>query len=233
MKNIRDFKVTQIRLFRSDEIPFRSLFGPSAENRLRSEFRLKRLPVPPGLGIPGMTNLVFVNGEYATGRRTVFIDHLAIEERRVVVTVTGSSEDCDSVFSHLRGVLKQIDFRNPPPEYRPLLVVQESACVVELDASLTKLFSNSPIERIMDSVSSAVDSYGCSVNLFPSSVHVRVKYESPPAELATNHIALVEKDIVIELRAGTSIEENTYFISSPMSSDNHLKLIRAVEEAFR
>lgn len=232
MKNIRDFKVTQTRLYKADEIPFRTLFGTSAENRLRSEFRLSRLPVPPNLSPLGQVSLFFINGEFAVGSRVVFIDQLAIEKRRIILTVTGSSHDCDSVYARLKDVLREVETRIPPFDYEPLVVAQESACVVELDAPISGLFSESRVEKLVHVASSITDSHGCQLRLFPSSVRIRVKYEVLPAKLGNGHINLVEKDIIIELREGTSLEENTYFIASPNSSESHLKLIEAIENAF-
>jgi hypothetical protein len=71
-----------------------------------------------------------------------------------------------------------------------------------------------------------------SIMVWPTALRLRVSYLDVPAKFKANSINVVDKEIRIEQRRNTAIDQNTYFISSPNSSDIHMKLIAQLEEVF-
>jgi hypothetical protein len=186
---------------------------------------------PPAVPDPA-GGIGFISCDLEQEASPISIEQVVIESRRITIAVNASSEHCIYVFTRLIELLREIDQRPLKPEFKPLIMTEETTTVVQLDFPITILFKASQVSAFSDKLGSIVNNYGAKAAIWPNGVKFRISYLNPPSILKANNIDLVDREIRIEQRVNTAVEENTYFIISPNSSDIHMKLIAKLEEIF-
>jgi hypothetical protein len=234
MNKLLSLSVVQLRVFRVDEIPFSSLQLESSTQKIQKAFGFKQTGPINTLFIAEVAGgIAFRAGEFPSGSTTTVVDQIIIEPRRILISVSGSSETADQVFAHLREVMREIDQRSERPALEPLVLTQETTTIMQLDFPITALVAGTPLEAFQTGVNSLIDSQGSRVRIYPSSIHFRVSYDDLPESLKASNITLADKDIGVEIRAGTAVQERTFFITSPNPSSKHIDLVSLFEKTFR
>ena len=230
MKEIRDLKVTQIRIFPIDELPFESLLRPSAIKQIASIFNFNTPPVfPEGFPVE-IPSILFRNGEFTYENQTTLIEQASIERRRLITSLAGNSTVSDAFFVELKDNFAKLDLRNINRNYEPIITTEETQCIVQLDFPITDLFKNSPIGKFAPLLRKKSLCHECDITAIPFSIKFRISYLNIPDVIKQHRITLTDKDFIIEQREKTSIEENLYWTSSPTPSDGHLELIKEFEK---
>jgi hypothetical protein len=234
MKRIDSLHVLQVRVFRTDEIPMSTVRLENSIHKTQTLFSFKQcLPLQPPLAADPQGAIAFMSGEFTFEGRTYEIDRLVIEPRRVLIGIAAPSTVASAAFEKLKTLIIEIDPRTPKPGYDPLVLTEETTTVVHLDFPITNLFADQRYTKFLAELPSMRNHSGAKTVVVPSSVHFRVSYRDLPEILAKNKVTLLDKDIAIELRVGTDVSENVYFITSPTSTDAHLVLISFIEDSFR
>lgn len=138
-----------------------------------------------------------------------------------------------SAFEKLKDLILEVDQREAKPAYDPLVMTEETTTVAHLEFPITSLFAGDACSSLVAGFASRTENHGAMTRIVPSSIRFRVSYEDLPESFRRNSISLLDKDIAIELRANTAIEENVYYMCSPNSSDVHLGLIALLEDIFK
>jgi hypothetical protein len=234
MKRLDSLHVVQLRLFRTDEISLSDLRLESSVQRIQRLFSFKQvLPVQPPLSADPQGAIAFISGEIKQGEKSYEVEKLIIEPRRIIIAVASTSAVAQSVFDELKALILEVDQREAKPVYDPILMTEETTTVVHLDFPITSLFAGEAFSNLIAGFASRTANHGAKTRIVPSSLHFRVSYEDLPDSLKRSNISLLDKDIAIELRVHTAVEENAYFVTSPNSSDVHLGLIALLEDVFR
>jgi hypothetical protein len=232
MKRIMSMRVTQIRIFRSDEIPFAQLQSGVASQKLAQALGLQLFAPPqpvPGLPIP---QVIYGTGQLKENEKITVIEQLAFDERRIVLMIAGDSRTCNKVFEVVRKIIIEIDQRQEKPAYEPLILSEETMTILKLDFPITKLLKDGSLETFGKDLTTRVENLGAKAQAFVSSVHFRIHYDDLPDLLKKQGISLLDKEVAIEWRQQSAVDDNIFFITSPNSSDDHLQLIQHLEELF-
>jgi hypothetical protein len=231
MKRIDSLTVAQLRIFKTDELPFNSLRLGASVQKIRTEFAFKHITNIPAPMTPDLLGAIgFVAGEVKTEAGATVIESLVIESRRVLLTIHGPSEVANQTFDRLRGMIREVDQRENKPELVPLIVTEDTTTVVHLDHPILSLLTGCPLEQLVGGLDSKIEKHGARVRIYPASFRLAVAYDHVPDSLKLNNITLADKVISIELRMGTAVEDNIYFISSPNPSTIHLQMVTFLEE---
>jgi hypothetical protein len=224
-------RVTQVRIFRQDDLPWAQILSGAIHPRLAQVLELK--PVLPPQPVPGLpVGLIFMAGQFKLADKVIVVEHLLFDERRIILTVVGDSKESNKAFDLLRELLAEIDPRQDKSAYEPLILSEETTTVAELDFGITRMLKGSQLEIFEKDLPRRVETLGAKALPFLSSIRFHIHYDELPESLKQQSITLLDKDVVIEWRQQTSLADNTFFISSPNSSDAHLELIRQLEKAF-
>lgn len=231
MKQIYDLKVTQIRIFPADELPFRSLHRNTAMSKMSNTFKLKPNPqmyfeISPTV----VPNINLNNGEYDYNDRSYLIDYLIIEDRRIIIRMTANSDIVNNFFEELRRLLIDIDIREKKPNYEPLIRVDETQCIAKFDFSFEDILQHTKLSDFPKYLAKKVQSYGSKLEIVPNALRFRLKYLSIPEILRKHDITLIDKDFIIERRDRFPYEEQVYFTYSPTDSTTHLEILKELEK---
>ena len=227
MKQPRELRVLQIRVFETDVLGYASFRVQQALHEIRSRYGFGTAPGPD---LAVSAPLLFAFGKFVHDGTDYLINTLIIEDRRVLLDLTAGSEVCSAFFEDLREVLCGLDLRKPSTPYEPMLRVEETTCVAEFDFELDQLLSN-PLREFAGDLNAAVQLQDTSVLLVPSIIRFSIRYMDVAEELKRHQVSLLDKDFRIELRANTDPADRVYFTHSPLDSDTHLRLVRDLEQA--
>ncbi|MEL7556577.1 MAG: hypothetical protein AAGU26_10375 [bacterium] len=223
MVKIRDLLVTQVYIFKSEELPDASIESITSINNIKEHYQFQTI-VPPNNKI-----VIYNNGIYTFQDRIYVIKSLTIEARRIIFTISGISEIADSFFSDLLALLIPFDNYNSSKRYLPLIKTEETTTIVELSHSFSQLINNSSIAAFVKQLPELIDSKGCTLQVMPIGMRIKISYLNIPENYSSNSIRLSEKELTIEHRINTPESDNTFFIKSPNASSAHLHLLDVLD----
>jgi hypothetical protein len=233
MGELIGIRVSQVRIFSPDELPFNHLRLDANIKRISKEFSFRQAmmlgPQQTGDLLGGVT---FFGGTIISDSGQSVIEQIIIESRRVIIAVAGDSTAADSVFGRLKDLLKEFDQRQNKPLVEPIVTTQDTTTIMRLQFPISKIFSMGSLGAFTKELDTKVEQPLAKARIFPSSIKFRVSYYDIPESFKAKNVELLDKEIVIEYRVGTAIEENTYFISSPSRSDIHLEMVEFLEHTF-
>ena len=231
MKNIRELRTTQIRIFPTDEIHFQSLQRQTAINKIKEKYKLKNIITPTIPEIPSIEIqkiLIFTNGEFVYKNKTYLVDRLVIENRRIIITMASHSEIADEFYTDLRNLLIELDLRDAKSNYNALVKSEETTCVAKLDFYLYQLFERNFINNFQQTLLNKIESHGCKIEIVPNVVRFKINYLNEPELYRKNKITFADKEFILEVRERTSYEDRIYFTSSPTDTKTHLELLSEI-----
>ena len=229
LKDITDLKVTQIRVFPVDVVPLGMITTKSCIEKIRGDLSVSQIESPPF--IEGIGPIIFLRGEIKEGNRIIVINRIAVEHRRIILEVVGTSKETDHVYDVLLSSIASVTDIDSGRLRVPLLIAETTQCVATLDFHFESLFNNSFIELLNNRVRKEATNKIAKGSVRPLVAEVEISYQIKDKTLIKNSISMSPKKFTIAPRAGTPLEARRYFLSSPFDSDTHLNLVRGLEEA--
>lgn len=227
--DISGLTVEQTRVFNLDAVPFRFIFTPVVVNKIVEKYRSGISPEPSQKGIP---SLQFNGGEFFLGKKIIPVNSFTIEERRVVLSIVGTSVEADHFFEDVKKTIIET-LGSSANFYDPIVKVDQSSCFVTLDAGIQKFFESSFISFCNKSLPSYNNLPEVQVETHPFSLRIELNFKVNNPELLRSNITVGPKYLVIEKRLQTRPDENMYFVSSPFDTATHMKLIKDLESALK
>lgn len=233
MYQINSLTVTQIRIFKVDELSYQAFQMPSGSAAIRVAFNFQQVtPVSPPIVPDPQGALLFTNGEFSDGVLKAGIPQLQIEPRRITLIINATSETANKAFEALKGLLMGIDPRVDKPSYEPIFMTEETTSTVKLDFSVDRFFESKPLNELTRGIKDLTTGFGSQFSLTPSGIKFQVTYGELREDLKAQAVIQLPKEIRIELRNQTRPEDMLYFVQSPNPSDKHLELLNHIESTF-
>jgi hypothetical protein len=232
MDPIRFISVTQVRVFKADELAISFSRSPHVLAKIQQDFgfaKAGQAEAPVSFDPNG--GLVFNDGEHEYMGQRYLVQQLLIESRRIIINYAGPSIASSAFFSEIIERLKPFDQFAEGKDYKPLILTEETSSVQKLSFPFTSVFSTGPLQSFVSSLENHVDPAGCKVTALPSSIKFKISYSEGPEEVLKAGVQIMDKELLIEPRFQTPLDECVYFIKSPNSSDEHMKLIGLLEES--
>lgn len=229
MKEITDLTVTQIRVFAVDVVPLSKINTKSCIEKIRGDLSVSQIESTPFIG--GIGPIIFLRGEIKEENRVIVINRIAVEHRRIILEVVGTSKETDHVYDVLLSSIASVADIDLGRLQIPLLIAETTQCVATLDFPFESLFSNSFIELLNSRVKKEATSKIAKGSVRPLVAEVEISYQIKDETLIKHSISMSPKKFTIAPRTGIPLEARRYFLSSPFDSDTHLNLVRDLEEA--
>jgi len=239
MKNVRELAVVHIWLFPVDAIPLNDISSPSGIDAIEEAFKFEQSGIGsplPGLGgVPSLLpGLSWIRGEYNGEKdRRVVINSLDIQRRRIVLRISGTSDQADSVYEHLKSVISRINREIGESLNQVVYKAEESSCIVTLDFDFKQIFEPSVSSFLETKVREAASTSIVSAKVQPVRFVSTITYEVGDATVVEHGIRINPKEFIIEPRADTPLSEHRYLTKSPFRSDIHLEIVQDFEALFK
>ena len=222
---ISNLTVEQIRVFNIDGMPSRFMITPSVVNKITERYHSAIGATPLQPGIP---SLHFNGGEFIH-KRIIPINSITFEERRILLSVFGNSEEADLLFEDIRKTVS--DILGPSNNFlAPLIKSDQTSCFTTFKADLNQYFSNPFLEFCGKNLPKFNKIPKTKITAQPFSLRIEISYKVNDPALNESNISIFPKHLVIERRLQTPLERNMYFVSSPFDSNTHLNLIKELQE---
>ena len=245
MKNIRELSVLQIRLFPVDTIPsIQPLYSILAETIGRTfQFQgygnsevipgFGGLPMPPIL--PGQPlSLDFQGGRFQIDDRGIlFINSLSIEGRRIILQVSGTSEQADSLFESIKAIMISIWPTSELGLSEIVYKAEETTCIADLDLDFSSLFRAKLLSFLEGRLADVISNQRVDANVQTSGLKVKVAYQVKDPSISGHGITLNNKDVIIEPRVNTPYDAGIFFTKSPLPTNQHFMFLEEFEALFK
>ena len=223
MKDVKILSTAQVRIFPTDAIPLTKLMIAKHREIINSLFKFEKAEPITRAGNTGMSFLV---GSYGT--KPLLVEEITIEERRIITRVQGTTKEATSVYEEIKKVLEQI---NEGRSIKELLCTHETASSVVLSVPFERVFSQPFSDFLNKLAGKHIGLPWAEHYLAPIGLRFRIQYKLTDDTLVKNYIALAPKELVIEPRSQSALEDQLYWITSPTDTDTHFKLIDDFEKS--
>lgn len=222
MKDVELLEVKQTRVYAADQLPFHSFIFPPIGAAFKERFGWTELSMEG-------TEVALGPGFFPSKDRTeaIVIRRLQMGERRIIVSVTGSSEQAHQVYQGIVDCLAELTGR---AEWKaaPAVFVEETTAVATLDFDWSKLLNPALAPFVRSAIEATSGEHG-RARIKAFSMGFKIAYE--PGRMAQDiGISISEKLLTIEPREGAAPSDRRFFSRSPTSSDTHIGLLKQLEE---
>jgi hypothetical protein len=225
---IMDLRSTLIDLFSVDAFDFLALMLDSFSTTIINKYGCVKLNVPPPSGGVG---IVFSLGKVEIDGKIKVIDRIVIEERRIIITIGGSSNEARVVMNDIIMLIVSFETRHEIRPLSPILEIDESQYTVQLSIDFPRFISGSMAENVPKSISSQTNIAPASMRaiISPVGLRYRIRYQGENDVLRSDSITMVDKYLTIEAREGISLDARIFFASAPVKSEVLLDLLHSFE----
>jgi hypothetical protein len=189
------------------------------------QFQIRAVATPPAIfGPPESTSppgAVFQNGQLAApGQPLVGVRAINIDARRVVVEVSGNSDDTERVFTHLQEALGSLNTEDGKPVLGEVERRRDmTELVVRMGVTLDALIAPS----LMREVGARTSKGEVAIPVVALHVH--------PASGEYRGVQAGDPVYVLQKRAGTPVDSALWYSSAPLATSAHVEFLRTIETA--
>ena len=185
--------------------------------------------IEPPFPIPAVQ---FGVGKIENKGKEFIIDRLSIEERKIIVTLGGTSSDAHDVLNTIITLVESVETRHAFTTIEPIIEVQESSCIAKMNFSFDSIFTGSQVGNIKgdcDGIEKKAPD-GFIVDIFPTVLRFKIAYKGLNEKLDKNHITLNEKLLSLEVREGTNLEDKIVVASGPFDTTDLISILTNLEK---
>lgn len=228
MKNVTDIHVTQVRLFGPGVLPMGAIRSQGVRDALKESFSFESVLSQPDDGI------LFRNGAVSFDNdELIVISSLNFAERRLVISVEGTSESATKVYQTITDYLSQIDTSGRVIKQGPIVLTEETSCVATMGFDWSALFPGpfaNLVEEDLRKIASGKGAGEATVNTVRVSVELRFETSE---EIKQHSILFSNKSFTIEPSPQEPLANRRYLVKSPLDSEAHLGLLKRIERTFK
>lgn len=225
----KSMTITQILIFDYDQIPLRKLISRRNLTELGSLFEFSNAQVAEDIS-EGKKAVILDGGTLENETEPVAIPRVVVEERRILLSVDGSSKQADQVYEHLGKFLAALAGLEATEFQEFRHKSEESEVVAELDFAFERLVSNPVWEFMRTEIPAAASTEIFSTSTVPAHFSFFVEYQPTDEWLSSHRISLARKEFSLEPRIGHPLEEQIYFSKAPLDTEAHLSLLGRIED---
>lgn len=171
----------------------------------------------------------FQYGAFQDETTEVPVESLQIEERKMVITIEGTTNDAEKVYEKIRDILKNVAGKNQPHFLAPLLISHESVISSILNFSIDKIIAEPIFNHITMRLPTKISSEKVDVFISLNSVNFDFNYLTKDPSLLDSKITIVSKSLSISAIPGRPITEKTFLSKAPLDTDTHKELLETLE----
>lgn len=217
MKDVRNLQAGLVAIYPPAAFPVAKVTAGSRAEAVVNTFAFGAAEMSP------VGEAIFQRGRMLTEDEEIVIPSLRFDDRRVLLTVAGTSAQADLVVNALEDI-----FFSGEARLEPIVVVYEASCTAVLDIDWQALFNSSLANFIETRLRSEARTHGIEPRIAIAGLAINLAYETP-ADLAEHSISLSPKNFSIGLAPKTPPSERRFVSASPMRTEDHLSLLESLE----
>ena len=219
--------IHQVYLLRFDEVPLLKLLHPAGLQPLSALFGFAQAGVVQDQSGTPVINLQL--GAFREGDIELPILRLAIEERRILLDLEGTSDQADKVIARLAEHLRVLSGRADDAFLRPVVKAQESEVVSRLNFQWDQLLSRQLTDFVARYLHTATKSEHATSSAKLGQIMFVIQYETEGLALDDQRVLLSRKEFIIAPRPGYLPTERVYYSKAPVDTSSHTALLHHLE----
>jgi len=217
------YGATVLPVLQEDIYPKHGFVLQELVNVIVETYNFVQFPAASAIASPlAGQKITFTSGGYVTENHAIAINRLDIMPDGMLVTAH-STLDADLILEHLLTVLhRRLGFKKC--DFSKMQKLHHGSVVVEFKKSIEAFIKpfNKMREVINDVYNNKIESHILKLVFAPDPLLAQPKI---PAQLP------VPNEFIIERRIGTPLEQNRYFSSAPLSTEEHIHILERIEKA--
>lgn len=229
--NIKELKVTQVRIFPLDYIPYAHLMRSDFIEHMKGKYKFRKHEMPFEFFQEGTPNvLAFLGGRYVLEETKIIITRLHFDNRRIIFEVSSPTEIANKIFTAIIEDIKQFEPAGTFEASTLSFQSEETSCLLTLDVDFMNIYSRKMRTFIKKTFTPLLKNKYLEIR--PKSMSFEVVFEPDKALMKQYRISLSPKTLVIEPRDGEALEKRIFLTKSPFDSNTHFKLLEEFEKTF-
>jgi hypothetical protein len=210
------------RLFTPDTTPWSQLTAPSNLARLREKYKFAQMVQPDQLpGVPAQLQVIFANGEYQHDQELIGIQSLSVEPNVIQFQVSAGTQGADYFFADLTTFLQEL---RPEPKIEEYKKTYQTIAVTRLNVPFEEIFSTGFVKFLNNRVKPSLRLPDGEPHIRLASLSWLVTYRAESADTM-----YLPKQLTIEPRFGSKMDDQIYYTMSPTDSETHIGLLEDFE----
>jgi hypothetical protein len=228
MKQIRELRAVQIRIFPPDYIPYGYILRNDFVEYMSEKYKFNSKEIPFE-NMPGETPKIldFKSGEYKVDGKRIIINRLVFEDRRIVTETLSTSKEAAKLFTIISRDIKKFKIEGNFKASDTVYFGNETFCIASLDIDYMDVFSDKFKNFLSD------DFLPCLENepfeIYPKSIRFEVSFKTND-DLMKKRVTLSPKRLIVEPKTDHSLDEKVFSTSSPCDTDTHFKILELFEK---
>lgn len=228
---IKELKVTQVRIFPLDYIPYAYLMRSDFIEHMKGEYKFRKHEMPFEFFQEGVPNILgFLGGRYVFEEKKIIITRLHFDNRRIIFEVSSPTEIANRIFAAIIEDIKQFEPAGTFEVSNLSFQSEETSCLLTLDVDFMNIYSRKMRTFIKKSFTPLLKNKYLEIR--PKSMSFEVDFEPDKALMKQHRVSLSPKTLVIEPRDGESLDKRIFLTKSPFDSNTHLELLGEFEKTF-
>jgi hypothetical protein len=230
MREVSNLKVTQIRIFHADELPFSRLRSKEITTAIQDRFSFGPIQEAIAIAQGPIPAFGFEHGVLSLDEEEtpIAISRLMFDPRRIILTVEGGSEQADRVIREMESVVSGakggVDLAK-----KPELIYQETTCDVTMDVGFHAIWSGGMAGFLEAEMFQSLSLEDAKALMGTPTLQIQVLYQITSSDLIASQITLNPATVTVAAKAGVPLKARRFTISSPTDSKTHLTLIEHLE----
>lgn len=234
MKILRS-RSTKIVLVKQNQIPITKAANTKYVNdlvKIHSFAAVNQLQDPATGNLLGIN---FNNGLYVTeSGREISIENLTIESRKINIQVESSSESADAFYDIVKKYLFNLAEITQEDFLVPVVAVDETELISELQFFPHDLFSKLLYEQISDNLLTKASNEIANARLGTAAISFALDYDPIDFALVSdNRLNITRKEFGIQVAAGYGVEDRVYASKAPLSTEKHIQFLEDLERILK
>ncbi len=220
MKQVRNLRSERVAIYPPSVIPLNRIFAGSYRALLAKAFAFDTIA-------PSGEEIEFRSGAIDIGGSEIIVLSLKFDDRRVVFTIEGTAEDADRLADEIASIIFEGD---EVPE--PLIVVPATDCIATLEFDWTAIYSTQFVSFLEGHILPAASKGDAKPKVSAAVTQFHLKYQTP-ADLDEQAVVLSPATLTIGPEPRRPLSDRRYTTGSPTRSEEHLRLLEALESAMQ
>lgn len=223
MDDVQSITVKQIRIYAPGIIPAVALRSTVGAEMVRKRFGFREIASAPTGEITYFSGLALVDEKIVKE-----INFLEIGPQKTAWEVLGESALANNLN---RSFIEIAAAFNPSvADAEPLLLTQETSCVVRLPFSWKDMISERLAGAVED-IRPRFDLPIASTRIAAMTLRFAIQYDVNDLRIKEWGIGVLDKTLTFEPLLGVPLDERLFTVASPLDSESHLALVRDLEKA--
>ncbi len=225
MEDLQDLISQVVRLYPPGSIPMNTILAAGGVRVIEAAFKFNSFAMVES----GGGAMQFTHGHLvaADDHKTIILN-ATIEERRIMLTVLGTSAEADDAIDAICETI----FGEEGPLADPLVVAAETSCSACLDFDWNELYGSGFTRFLNTSLIAGCTTEGVEPRILHIEMTFGLKYTTP-TRLEEHAIGLSAKNFTIGPVPKVPLSERRYQIASPTRSEDHLRIVEELEKSVK